>query len=207
MFLNLGVLKKLIKNAYNTCGLWVGHREAGENNYESYYISGAWWIVSFNALKTPKEVKAAIIELAGELPEVGKLFMARKKEMIQYEIEQFGFFIQEDAAKASIECTVSNLIVDSKYSMDRLLTAQYKNELRTISINDVITSLIDITLIDSDDDETLPLGPYMETIQSTRVLWQNDRCTLAVYTKDPSEDEETVYRNKLGVIFENYRKK
>ena len=70
MFFKTSVLKRLFKDAYKGAGLTVGHMTDPEDEeVDGYYISSGWWVIWFNNRTFPKEAKAAIIELCGELPQ------------------------------------------------------------------------------------------------------------------------------------------
>ena len=82
MFYKLPVIKKMIKNAFKAQCLVVGQTREG-----LLYTSGSFWILAQDIKGTPKEFKAAIIELVGDLPEPGEVFRAGK-DGCQMEIEQ-----------------------------------------------------------------------------------------------------------------------
>ncbi len=82
MFINTSIFKKLIKEAYNAYMLMVGATE-----YE-YFISNGAWIICVNKDDFTKKEKAAVIELTGELPDIGQAFKAGKDAPNQYEISK-----------------------------------------------------------------------------------------------------------------------
>lgn len=92
MFFKKTVLKRMLKSAYTGAGLTVGHTPETDEEEEGYYLSSGWWVLWFNAGMFPKEAKAAVIELCGELPAVGEVFKAEKDFGNQYEIEQKEIF-------------------------------------------------------------------------------------------------------------------
>lgn len=93
MFFKTSVLKRLFKDAYKGAGLTVGHMTDPEDEeVDGYYISSGWWVIWFNNWTFPKEAKAAIIELCGELPQPGEVFKAIDGAGNQYEIEQKEIF-------------------------------------------------------------------------------------------------------------------
>ena len=79
MFFKATVLKRMLKAAYKGAGLTVGHSAAGEDGGEpeGLYISSGWWVIWFVYDKIPKEAKAAIIEICGDLPD--NTFYKRRK--------------------------------------------------------------------------------------------------------------------------------
>lgn len=78
MFFKKTVLKRMLKSAYTGAGLTVGHTPETDEEEEGYYLSSGWWVLWFKAGMFPKEAKAAVIELCGELPAVGEVFKAEK---------------------------------------------------------------------------------------------------------------------------------
>lgn len=72
MFVNPKELKKLMQEAYKSNNLIVG------NTGESYYLQGTYWKVLCKKGFITKTILAAIVELAGELPEEGECFCAGK---------------------------------------------------------------------------------------------------------------------------------
>lgn len=72
MFLNNTILKRLMKQAYKDAHLVVAQTE------ERYYISGIYWEMDVKKEFMPKQIMAQLIELAGEVPGIGKAFRATK---------------------------------------------------------------------------------------------------------------------------------
>ena len=62
MFIEERILKRLIKQAYKAAGLVL------VNTGEDYIIEGSYWAIQVQKEHLPKKIKAAIIELTGELP-------------------------------------------------------------------------------------------------------------------------------------------
>ena len=70
MFLHMPTLKKLLKSAYNQSKLIIGRLEYGLLIECGIFMTWLEWY------SVPNKVKAALIELAGELPEEGHFFTA-----------------------------------------------------------------------------------------------------------------------------------
>ena len=71
MFFKMSVLKKMMKNAYKGGCLILGDSPIKENEeivMDGLVISTGWWSLWINKDYVPKELKAAVIELCGELP-------------------------------------------------------------------------------------------------------------------------------------------
>ena len=71
MFVKLSILKRLMKQAYKS-GLALA------NSGERILIAGRYWEMDIRKEEMPKELLAAVIELAGELPEPGKRYSCTK---------------------------------------------------------------------------------------------------------------------------------
>lgn len=89
MLFNTSVLKRLMKYAYKGWGLTVGLDAVRicpgpEPEQMAYVISGKNWTVNILQKFVPKEIKAVIMECAGELPEEGRFFTCYKKELTNY---------------------------------------------------------------------------------------------------------------------------
>lgn len=206
MFLKLSKLKKLMKESYKTCGLWVGHRAAVAGVCEeSYYISGGWWLIDFHAEYMPKEVKAAVIELSGDLPEVGKLFVARNKEAPQYEFESPAFYAKEISQKPSLKYEVTNLSEDTSTHSYRYLYCDI-GPIRLVENS--IVELIDIGAVDTTTGECYPVGPYCEAEGDRRnIVWKNNTTILVAFAAKSEDGAIEAYRNSIGQVIHKHWKK
>ena len=72
MFVKMSILKRLMKEAYKS-GLVLA------NNGETIMIAGNYWQMDIKRALMPKELLAAIIELAGELPGAGERSAIREE--------------------------------------------------------------------------------------------------------------------------------
>lgn len=68
MIFNKSVFKKLLKEAYKSSGLLVANKNG------RIVLSGSWWVMTMAEEVFTKEGKAALVELTGQLPEVGGVF-------------------------------------------------------------------------------------------------------------------------------------
>ncbi len=81
MIWRLQNFKKMLKEAYKGAGLIVAKRGT------EYVLAKEWsWAMTFNEFIFEKEYKAAVIELAGDLPEAGEILKAMKDEPVQHEL-------------------------------------------------------------------------------------------------------------------------
>lgn len=185
MFFKISTLKKLLKQAYKTSGLTVGQDQDG------YYMFGGYWGVWINAEFLTKEIKAAVIELCGDLPEEGQLFKAIKGEAPQYEIEQKELFdLPRIFSQCSQDFKVTCLLERQDETLVRFL--QDKDNGLVRAVNEIFMELIDKKAVDSKKGETEPVGPKT-LIGSNAFYWGNNVCYLAVYERAPKEEEEEMW--------------
>ena len=65
MFIKKSTLRRMLNAAYKTQGLYI------DNDGEGYRIKGSYWDLWVKRDKLPKEYKADIVSLIGDLPEIG----------------------------------------------------------------------------------------------------------------------------------------
>lgn len=191
MFLKITGLKKLFKKAYNTVGLTVGRDAAG------YYVFGGYWGAWIDAEFLTKETKAAIIELCGDLPEIGKLFRARKDEAPQYEIEQRELFdLPNIFAQCKDAYKVTCLLERQGSDLVRFLQDQTSGRVR--AVDEQFIDLISRRAIDEEKGELEPDGP-VTFAGSEAFYWGNDVCYLAVYEREAEEKEEKMWEQLSAI--------
>ena len=152
MFVTTKGFKKLIKASWETAGLTVGADE------EEYFFEGGSWVIRIQKDCLPNKEKAAVVELAGELPQTGSVFTAKKKCPNQYVIPvnpawDIGEQIQE--AKEQFNITKALYETDS-YQMRVLQNA--KTNL-CVPISEEFISMIDFRAVDEYNEE-IPTGPW-----------------------------------------------
>lgn len=191
MFFKQSVLKRLLKDAYKGAGLTVGHAAESETgDPEGYYISSGWWIMWFTVGEMPKEAKAAIIELCGDLPEPGEVFKAIKDMGNQYEIEQKEIF---NLPKAFNECKchfrITKLLGQQGDKIIRFIQEDGRTK-HVTAISEIFIDLIDPTAIDYDGGEYEPIGPVTACPTSPFMYWGNNTCYLVAGVRTPTQQNE-----------------
>lgn len=206
MFLKLSKLKKLMKQTYKTCGLIVGHREGSpvKQQYESYYISSGWWILEYKADLMPKELKAAVIELAGELPGPGEQLVAVDGEVPQYEIVSDNLNAQciyDGSANIYYLSTVS----ESRYN--GAIRYLYDDSADILAIRESIIDMLDINSVDTENGENYPDGPFAANDRKC-VVWKNNQSILVAFISGTATDDidEINYRKQLGGLLNKYER-
>ncbi len=192
MFFKLSVLKHMLKDAYKSSGLTVGHMaESGTGEPEGYYAAGSWWVMWFDKAKMPKEVKGALVELCGDLPDTGEVFKAIKDMGNQYEIEQKDIYNLPYAfKKCDYRFRVTRLLKQQKFDLIRFL--QDEKEIRSVkAVSETCISLIDPSAVDQDNGEDMPDGPITIGPSADFMYWGNNTCYFMAGTRKPIlEDEE-----------------
>lgn len=151
MFFKATVLKRMLKAAYKGAGLTVGHAaESDTGEPEGYYISSGWWVMWFNAAAMPKEAKAALIELCGDLPGAGEVFRATKDMGNQYEIEQKEIYNLPAAFKnCKCQFRVTNLLGQQGDKLIRFIQEEGPTQ-HVTAISEIFIDLIDPQAINYD---------------------------------------------------------
>lgn len=179
MFINTGIFKKLIKKAYSTGGLTVGATE------EEYFFEGGAWAIRILKESMPNKEKAAVVELAGDLPDAGEVFKAVKKEPNQYLIpENDRWDIAAAAQRATEAFHVTRAVYETDGGLIRVL--QHSTSNLCIAMDEAFISLVDTDALDK-GSETMPLGP--KTAKGGYIAyWQNNVMTLAAGIISEGED-------------------
>lgn len=169
--------EKNVEISIHRCRPYGGAYAGKDEEEEGYYLSSGWWVLWFKAGMFPKEAKAAVIELCGELPAVGEVFKAEKDFGNQYEIEQKEFFNLPEAFKrCTIDYRVTNIMQQQGKTLIRILQAEEGRNVCAVS--EVFLDLIDLKSIDYENGETEPFGPCAISPEAPFVYWGNDCCYL-----------------------------
>lgn len=184
MFITSQGFKKLINEAYKGVGLRIG------NDREGYYISGGYWIIWVMHGWIPKKELASIIELTGEMPELGQGFKATK-EGNQYELPWNEAYA---AMKNAMEC--------EEYMDVTPMTLKYKNGQQArilqnpvnktiVLIGERFIDIIDNTVVEYDKGEFQAEGPMISG-KMQGIFWRNDTMALHVYPRTDDENKELI---------------
>lgn len=189
MFFKATVLKRMLKAAYKGAGLTVGHAaESDTGDPDGYYVSSGWWVIWFNADVMPKEAKAALIELCGDLPATGEVFRATKMGN-QYEIEQKEIYNLPAAfRKCGCQFRVTNLLGQQDDTLIRFI-----QELQTqhvTAVSEIFIDLIDPLAVNYDDGEHGPLGPVATCPTAPFMYWGNNTCYLMAGIRTVNQEGE-----------------
>ena len=172
MFLHMPTFKKLMKSAVRRDCLRVGNLDGG------LLVHGGTFAVWSQNDMIPNKVKAAVMELTGELPAAGELFKATKGGN-QYEIpENPEWDIRRGLKEANKRYVVTPVVLnDSRYDTFRFLQQANGGSIRVIK--EEFISLIDLAETDYNHGEGTPAGPFGKE-DGCQFFWATDFCILAV---------------------------
>ena len=205
MFFKTSVLKRLFKDAYKGAGLTVGHMTDPEDEeVDGYYISSGWWAIWFNNWTFPKEAKAAIIELCGELPQPGEVFKAIDGAGNQYEIEQKEIFNLPAAfERAKVKFRKTNIL---QQQSDRVVRILQEEEGRTVkAVSELFFNLINRKAIDYDNGEYDPIGPVATSKESQFLYWGNNYCYLMAAVRTTDDEDVKAFLKISGEYQVDYK--
>ncbi len=183
MFLNPGILNRLMKQAYKTY-LYMAREE------EWLYVAGNYWEVSILEKFIPKRTKGDMIALAGELPETGQRRRMNKDED-QFETG-FHTIVDTTPFKEHNTLEVTDLILLYGGTPQRILQNADTGELYLI--NNVFTSLVDESQVLVDDGEYAPGAPFFHP--GNGVLWANNVCRLRANFRIDDRNEKIMNQLK-----------
>ncbi|MDE7436693.1 MAG: hypothetical protein K2N01_12865 [Lachnospiraceae bacterium] len=185
MFFKMSKLKKLLKDAYKVGCLTVGRSATTAGQEEGIYLSSGWWILWFLCDTMEKEIKAAIIELCGDLPAPGEVFLASKGGN-QYEIEQKEVYdLPAQFFKNEGECKVTEVILETRWYTASII--QEKSGAIHLVRNRIIEMFDGKGLREG---EAWPTGPK---IVGEMIGWTNYECYLAVLPIEKDEEYTDFY--------------
>ena len=179
MFITTQGFKKLIKQAYKTGDLHIANDGLG------YTIAGGYWRIWIKHDWIPKKELAAIIELAGELPEEGRAFAAYE-EGNQHEIK---FPNERSAMAIALEC---EMMLEITPLVLRYATGQQARVLQRADtgeialINDQFTDMITNKAIDHDKGESSAEGPFIHPMEYG-IFYRSD--TMAIQIAPRTDDK------------------
>lgn len=183
MFVKISELKKLMKAAYKNGSLIIGNVPL--NGDEGLIIAGGYWAFGIEYDHAPKELKAAVMELGGEIPYDGQCYRALS-EGNQVHI---GFTDHTNPATLFKNCTYDLTITKVVIQfLNNVRLLQNEADGHIIGINNDILKLIDLKSIDYDAGEYEPLGP--KTSAHNVVCWGNNICYLAVWPYKLLDEEK-----------------
>lgn len=191
MFIKTSVFKSLLKQAYKYGCLIVG------NDGECIFVAGAYWVLQMQEKRIPNKLKAAIIELTGDLPGSGEIFRAKAGEPNQYELQYYeDYNVQSMAAAASVELTVTRSGYYNAKGSLRVLQNRTNGHL--FLIDEKLIQLISVEELE--ETEGKPVGPLLQQARQ-RVFWTNEIGAFCACLIDAFDNDKLkAYLEALRVI-------
>lgn len=174
MFVKMSILKRLMKEAYKS-GLTLA------NSGERILIAGWYWEMDIRKEEMPKELLAAIIELAGELPDAGERYICDKGG----NQKEFGKPMEINPEGCETEYIVTNVTLLSGTGTEQRILQNYGTGDIEL-INEVFIDLI--YKAEKDLSMPEPEGPYCRP--GMCVLWDNGLMRFKAYLRHDDENEE-----------------
>lgn len=172
MFINTSVFKKMLKEAYKTGGFTVG------NDNGEIFVEGRSWVLRVDEEYFPNREKAAVVELAGELPAQGEVFSCKKDEVNQYTVPWKEVWdIGKKFDEILTEFCKTDVILE--LFQDKCRVMQGKSTGRCIVLKEEYFGLIDV---DQSDNaiETEIEGPRSADVDGSVLYWKNNIMSLAL---------------------------
>lgn len=172
MIFNKSVFKKLLKEAYKSSGLLVANKNG------RIVLAGGWWVMTMAEGVFTKEGKAVLVELTGQLPEVGECFRCtsagNQMEIPPEYIAIDDNFYKEVTAKKPFEKTI--VTIDGFCGgMGRL----YQKGKAVVCINELVEMLLDSSAVKEGEDSCID-GPYTTNeTDPTMFYWYTGECSFA----------------------------
>ena len=200
MFYKINQGKKYLKEAYKGAGLVVGLTHEG-----ILYTSGSFWLLCQDMAHTPKEYKATIIELAGELPSPGEEFRATENGN-QIQIPNLDLYDlpakYADIDRTGSEYEETNVYIKWPKYFIRICTSVSGTGAKLIRHD--AWNMINREGIDYDSGETEIEGPLATPDERGFLIWHNDDTWLAMCPIWVAED--TDQRDEINTVLTGFHK-
>lgn len=203
MFVDIKILKSLIKSAYKGSGITI------ENQYDGMAIHTDFWGVWIAEEDLTNEIKAAVVEVLGGLPGEDEAYTCWNKRENQtaivktlFDKEKLEMIARQQSALAKITPILYEQETESKeIVLCRVLqttdTAKIYEEVgekpiygSVALVNDVFSRWIaPDNLRMRTGEEGRPVGPMM-SIGNATVIWYNEKCLMYCFLRDDSKERE-----------------
>lgn len=203
MFADVKVLKALLKKAYKGTGVTI------EDQYGGMAIHTDFWGVWITEEDLTNDIKAAVVEVLGELPKEDKAWTCRAKRDNQQALPKTLFDMQQllgIAKEQSERARITPLMYIQKTESKDLVLCRVIQGTKRLKEYDELgkvplfgsIALINNAFADwiADDNKDMkvgneqrPVGPMM-SLENRVVVWYNDRCLMYCYMRDDSKERE-----------------
>ena len=196
MFINVRVLKNLMKAAYKAAGLILGRCESTIKEGElAYIIAGLGFQIVIEETSMTKEIKGLMMSIAGIIPEEERVYKLRE-DMDTEEIED------KDKGKYGIGtisimkfnemCRGSNLIIEEAGRQRRIVLSTEGNR----SVAKTVLEIM-IALVNNAKEKNDRIGPVRD---ENKLLWYDQDCRVLIYTMSDENIENTLVKDVIKYI-------
>lgn len=174
MFLHTSTFKKLLKSSWKNGGITVGRLDS-----RSLFVVGNYWVTWFDYTSMPNRIRAAIIEYAGELPEVGEIFKAKVTEPNQYEMPYKDIYdVHKNWQRAKNPLIATPVFISGHHNLYQIFQDKEK---RLIPVSSIYIDLIDRR--EQEECEGSIIGPSTRDHgldYASMLYWYSDLCILGI---------------------------
>lgn len=174
MFLHTPTFKKLLKASWKNGGITVGRLDS-----RSLFVAGDYWVTWFDHTSIPNRIRAAIIEYAGELPEIGEIFKAKINEPNQYEMPfREHYDVHKSWQQAKNPLIATPVIIAGHHNLYQIFQDK---ENHLIPVSRIYDDLIDRR--EQEECEGSVIGPSMHDYgldYASALYWYSDLCILGI---------------------------
>lgn len=190
MIFNKSEFKKLLKKAYKGAGLLVAKADT------RYILEGNWWVITMEEQVFNNNGRAAVVELAGSLPERGECWRStsagNQMEILPTEYIEIDKSIRDKMEEME---PYEKTIVTFEYGAETVRIYQRKHEL--VCFDEQINQLLDNTATEAGEDVHIR-GPYLvQEGTDGRYYWYTENCSFAA---DSSLIDKMGYEHWLQML-------
>lgn len=171
MFIDTAKFKKAAKTAYEGPGLDIMHHENG-----IMQVSGGGWIMTVDTGDITKKCMAALVELAGPLPEVGKGYRYMKnrdRQELGEELPGWDFLLEDFTKGQRLQDT---RITVKRYGRNYDIM-QRTDTKEPLLVPEEIHVVVNPDKVDREHDELRPEPPVLH---GHMVIYNNDTMQFAI---------------------------
>lgn len=136
------------------------------------------------------------------MPEPGQAITCEDKEPLQYAFYDDFKDISDIDWSDSVYYQLTK-IEDISNGTRFIYHKQGNRIANAMVIPEVLISMINADLVDTENNETLPMGPVALSNTDDKVFWHNNISTLMVSAVNPSDDDSRLFAIKIAELVES----
>lgn len=196
MFIKQSAFEKILNKSFKGAGFTIARLDEVDSEgeiREKYVIQssiGTWRIMT-DVQYMPKEAKASIIKLIGEMPGKGECWTANK-DSVQVEMIE--------TVMSSSKTHKSRLTKTDIYIQDERVYQDFENK-KIYLVRGVFDAAVCTAVID-ENYESAPAGPYIDTSDKF-ICWENETTYLEICKGfiEPDSNMESVIQQMEEISF------